>query len=123
MSDVTAEFLAELDSAGHEARFGRAEGTVRIELERDGRTERWFLQARRGKVNVSRQRVPHDSTVRTTGKVFDGMVRGEVNALTALLRGEVEVDGNPELLLMVQRLFPSPPAAAGRKGKARKARR
>jgi putative sterol carrier protein len=124
MNDATAEFLSELDRAGHESRLGRAEGTVRIELERDGRTERWFLDARRGQVNVSRKRVPYDCTVRTTGALFDGLVTGKVNAMTALLRGEIEVDGNPELLVLVQRLFPGPPRASApaRARRPRKAR-
>jgi hypothetical protein len=123
MSDATAEFLGALDRAGLEPRLGRAEGAVRIELERGGRTERWFLDARRGKVNVSRRRVPYDCTVRTSGALFDGMVRGEVNALTALLRGEIDVEGNPEMLVLVQRLFPGPPPAAAGARRTRKARR
>jgi putative sterol carrier protein len=122
MVDATAGFLAELDSAGQEPRLGRAEGTVRIELVRDGRTERWYLDARRGQVNVSRKRIPYDCTVRTSGALFDGMVTGKVNALTALLRGELEVEGNPEMLVLVQRLFPSPPAASGA-GRTRRTRR
>jgi hypothetical protein len=121
MSDATAEFLAALGRAGIEPRLGRAEGTVRIELERAGRTERWFLDARRGQVNVSRRRIPYDCTVRTSRKLFDGMVRGEVNALTALLRGEIEVEGNPEMLVLVQRLFPGPPPAAAGSARKRKA--
>ena len=108
MTDATAEFLARLDRAGQEARLGRAEGTVRIELDRGGRTERWFLEARRGQVSVTRRRMAYDCTIRTSGELFDGMVMGRVNALTALLRGEVDVDGDPELLVLVQRLFPSP---------------
>jgi putative sterol carrier protein len=123
MSDATAQFLAELDSAGQEPRLGRAEGTVRIELVRGGRTERWYLDARRGEVNVSRKRIPYDCTVRTSGALFDGMVTGQVNALTALLRGELEVEGNPEMLVLVQRLFPGPPAAASGAGRTRRARR
>jgi hypothetical protein len=120
MGDATADFLAGLDRAGHESRLGRAEGAVRIELVRSGKTERWFLDARRGEVTVSRRRLPYDCTIRTSGELFDGMVTGRVNALTALLRGEVEVDGNPELLVLLQRLFPSPPAAE--KTTARRAR-
>jgi len=122
MSDATAQFLAELDSAGQEPRLGRAEGTVRIELVRGGRTERWYVDARRGQVHVSRKRIPYDCTVRTSGALFDGMVTGKVNALTALLRGELQVEGNPELLVLVQRLFPGPPAATGA-GRTRRARR
>ena len=125
MSDATALFLGELASAGHESRLGRAEGTIRIELERDGRTERWFLDARRGHVSVSQRRTPYDCTVRTSGALFDGLVTGKVNAMTALLRGEIEVDGNPELLVLMQRLFPDPPKASApeRASRTRKARR
>jgi putative sterol carrier protein len=110
MSGATSGFLAALASAEHDSSLGRADGTLRIELERAGKTERWFLDVRQGKVTVSRKRVPYDGTIRTSGALFDRMVRGEANAMTALLRGEIQVDGNAELLVLVQRLFPSPPA-------------
>jgi putative sterol carrier protein len=110
MSGATSGFLAELASEEHDSALGRADGALRIELERDGKTERWFLGLHSGKVTVSRKRVPYDGTVRTTGALFDRMVRGEANAMTALLRGEIQVDGDAELLVLVQRLFPSPPA-------------
>ena len=123
MTDATGQFLAELDRAGNESRLGRAQGTVRIELERDGQTERWFLVVRRGQVSMSRTRVPYDCTIHTSGALFDGMVSGWVNAFTALLRGEVQVDGNPELLVLLQRLFPSPPAPEKTASRARGRRR
>jgi hypothetical protein len=45
-------------------------------------------------------------------------VTGETNALAAYLRGAVEVEGDPELLLRFQRIFPGPPV---RRRKARPA--
>jgi putative sterol carrier protein len=123
MGEETADFLVALDRAGNESRLGRAEGTVRVELDRDGRTERWFLALRRGKVSVSRRRTPYDCTIHTSGALFDAMVSGRANAMTALLRGEVEVDGNPELLVLLQRLFPSPPSTQTRTGGADRGRR
>jgi hypothetical protein len=44
--------------------------------------------------------------------LFDGVVTGQTNAMAALLRGEVTFDGDPELMLLFQRIFPGPPAPA-----------
>ena len=118
MSGATSGFLAALANAEHESSLGRADGTVRVELERDGKMERWFLGVHQGKVSVSRKRIPYDCTIRTSGELFDRMVRGEANAMSALLRGEVQVDGNAELLALLQRIFPSPPRTSdGNSGK------
>ena len=40
--------------------------------------------------------------------LFDGIASGEVNAMAALLRGELVVAGEPDLLVLCQRLFPGP---------------
>jgi len=51
--------------------------------------------------------------VRADKAVFNGMARGEVNPTAALLRGGLIAEGDPELLLRLQRLFPGPGAADG----------
>ena len=122
MGGATSGFLAALASAEHDSSLGRADGTVRVELERDGKTDRWFLEIHQGKVSVSRKRIPYDCTIRTSGELFDRMVRGEANAMTALLRGEVLVDGNAELLALLQRVFPSPPRESAEKPRKRAGR-
>jgi putative sterol carrier protein len=121
MSGATSGFLTALASAEHDSSLGRADGALRIELERNGKTERWFLEVHQGEVTVSRKRVPYDGTIRTTGELFDRMASGEANAMTALLRGEIQVEGDAELLVLVQRLFPSPPRRST--GKPRKGAR
>jgi hypothetical protein len=46
--------------------------------------------------------------VRADKALFDAMAVGEVNALAAYLRGELALEGDPELLVLVQRVFPGP---------------
>jgi len=60
-------------------------------------------------VRVSRRNAAADTTLRATGELFDGLASGEVNTMAAVLRGAIEVEGDPELLVLFQRLFPSPP--------------
>ena len=44
--------------------------------------------------------------------LFDAIVGGRMTAMVALLRGQLAVDGDPELLVLTQRLFPGPPAGS-----------
>ena len=40
--------------------------------------------------------------------LFDGIATGQQNAMAAVLRGEVGIDGDRTLLVRFQKLFPSP---------------
>jgi hypothetical protein len=44
------------------------------------------------------------------------MMRGEVNAMAAYLRGELILEGDPELLVLFQRVLPGPATASARRG-------
>jgi len=110
MSDASADFFEELGRRGHEPLLGRTTGTLRFELVNGGRRERWFITLDRGDVAVSRKAGRADCVVRATKELFDDVASGRVNAMAALLRGELVAEGNPNLLVRVQRLFPSPPA-------------
>jgi putative sterol carrier protein len=81
---------------------------LRFELE-GGQPGRWTVAVDRGNVSVSHASRKADCTVRTSKEVFDGMARGEVNAMAAVLRGAVTVDGDPELFVLFQRIFPTQP--------------
>jgi len=102
-------FLAELGERGHEPLLEKAKGTLRIELKHGKQVDRWLVAIDRGDVSVSRGRADADTTVRSTRELFDGLASGEVNAMAAILRGAVEFEGDPELLVLFQRLFPGPP--------------
>ena len=112
MADATAVFLDELARRGHEPLLGDAVGSIRFELVGDGHVETWRVGLDAGDVSVSRAEGDADCVVRGAKEVFDGIATGEVNAMAALLRGALTFQGDPELLVRLQRLFPPPPAGA-----------
>jgi predicted lipid carrier protein YhbT len=113
MGEATSEFFTDLAGRGQEPLLRKARGTLRFEVADGKRVERWVVTADRGKLAVSRRAARADCVVRGPAEVFDAIVGGEQNALTALLRGAVEVEGDVELLVLFQRLFPGPPGAHG----------
>jgi putative sterol carrier protein len=108
MVDATAEFFERLGTRGHEPLLERMQGSVRVELEDGDRAEHWLVSVDKGDVRVSHKNAKADCTVRTRKALFDELARGEANAMTSLLRGTLAIDGNYELLVLFQRLFPSP---------------
>ncbi|TML73399.1 MAG: SCP2 sterol-binding domain-containing protein [Actinobacteria bacterium] len=120
MTDVVDQFFAELADRGREPLLERVTGSLRFELSDGGKTDRWFVEVEKGDVSVSRKSLAADCTLRAERKLFAGMVRGEVNAMAAVLRGALSVEGDLEHLLLFQRIFPGPPGARGpRRGRGR----
>jgi putative sterol carrier protein len=107
--DMTTEFFESLSRRAHEPMLEQTVGTIRFELARNGEVDRWFVAFDKGDLSVSHQRKRADCTVRAPKRLFDGVASGKVNALAAVLRGAIEVEGNAELLTLFQRLFPGPP--------------
>jgi putative sterol carrier protein len=110
MVDATTQFFEGLGSRGHEPLLEKVNGTVGVELENGKETERWLVSVHKGDVDVSRRKVKADCTLHARREVFDDLARGETNATAAFLRGALVVDGDWELLVLFQRLFPSPPS-------------
>jgi putative sterol carrier protein len=106
MTDATANFLHELSRRGHEPLLEKATGTIRFDLVDVTGTDRWLVTLDRGEVSVSRKNVAADCVVRADKTLFDGMARGEVNGMAAYLRGELIAEGDPELLVLIQRVLP-----------------
>jgi putative sterol carrier protein len=116
MTDSTAVFFEELGRRGHEPLLEKARGTVRFELVDGKRTERWLLTLSGGDVSVSRKNVAADCIVRADRKLFDAMVTGEANAMSAYLRGELSLEGDPELLVLLQRVLGGPSTRPSERG-------
>ena len=115
-ADPTTEFFAELSSRGHEPLLRKAKGSARFDVRDGRRTERWLLVIDKGDVDVSRRNADADCVVKADRATFDRIVAGELNFMAAGLRAEVSVQGDPQLLVLLQRLFPRPsgPRAQGR---------
>jgi putative sterol carrier protein len=113
--DPTTAFFDELASRGHEPLLEKATGTLRIDLTDGRRSARWLVAITKGDVAVSRQNRRADCVARADRTVFEGIVKGEVNAMAAALRGAISVEGDPQLLVQFQRLFPGPPKRSKRR--------
>ena len=122
MDDPVSTFFDELGRQGHVDLLEKAQGTLRIDLMDGKKTEHRLIQFDRGTISVSRKNVKADCVFRTDRALFGRIVRGEANGVTAALRGDATVDGDLELLFLLQRVFPAP-AGNGKSSSARGRRR
>ena len=67
---------------------------MRFDLEDGKETERWLVAVVKGDVAVSRKNAAADCVVRADKALFDGIASGEANAMAALLRGAMSVEGD-----------------------------
>ena len=109
MGAATTEFFEGLNKRGHEPLLETTSGTIRVDLTKNGKEERWLLAIDKGDVDVSHRRGATDCTVHAPAELFDRIAAGEENAFAAALRGDMRIDGDTRLLVRLQRLFPNPP--------------
>lgn len=116
----TDAFFGELAARGREPLLKNASGAVRFDLVDGDAVEHRCVTMRDGEIAVSHKKARADAVVRLDKATFDGMASGRTNAMAAFLRGELEVEGDVGLVLLFQRLFPSPPAGATSVGRSAK---
>jgi putative sterol carrier protein len=104
--DPTERFFAELEAREHEPLLRKASGVMRIEVVDGKRTQRWLVAVDKGDLSVSRGPGEASCVVRAQKAVFDKLASGRLNAVAAVLRGDLTVDGDWRLLVRMQRLFP-----------------
>jgi putative sterol carrier protein len=109
MADTSEAFFAELDQSSHTPLLAKSTGSMRIDLVDGPTTDSWLIAVDRGDVRVTRELAAADAVVTADRDFFDRMVAGEANAMAAVIRGEITVDGDLELVMQLQRLFPGPP--------------
>ncbi len=123
MADAITGFFNQLVERGHEPLLRGVTGTLRFDVERAKGTDHWVVAVDKGDVAVSHRNAKADCVLHMDEALFDGIARGRVNAMAAMLRGVVDFEGNPGLLVRFQRLFPGPPVARGRRRATGSARR
>jgi putative sterol carrier protein len=107
--DATARFFEDLDSRDYEPLLHDGSGSLRVDLSDGGEVEHFTVRIDKGKVRVSRSAGRADATVRTERAMFNKMANGTVNAMSALLRGTLVIEGDLGIATAFSRLFPSPP--------------
>jgi putative sterol carrier protein len=117
MSDLAATFFQELATRGHDPRLARASGVVRLEVGKGRRARVWHVELRKGDILVAPGKGAADCTIRADEPTIEGILAGRINPVTALLRGQIELDGNTQLLVLFRRLLPGPARKRTRKGK------
>ena len=122
MTAVTADFFDQLAQRGHEPLLQRASGTLRFDLQHGAETDHWLVAVDRGDLAVSRKKVRADCVVRTDRDLFESIAGGQVNVVAAYLRGVVAIEGDLELAVLFQRVFPGPPRSRGTRRNVRQGR-
>jgi putative sterol carrier protein len=120
-TDAVTGFFADLSSRGHQPLLEKGTGTLRFDLVDGNRVERWLITLDKGDVSVSRRNAAADCVLRTERALFGAIVTGNADAVSAYLRGEVTLEGNPELMVLFRRVLPV--RAKRRRSVARRERR
>ena len=110
MPDTTSEFFDGLARRGHDSSLEKANGTVRFDLTDKGKTARWRVTIAKGDLSVSRENGEADCVIHAEKQDFEEIVAGELNPMAAMLRGKMGIQGDPELVVLFQRLFTGVPS-------------
>lgn len=108
---VTDAFFEQLADMGQDPRLCKVRGSVRFDVREDDRVRQWLLTIDHGQLRVSPGDGPASAVVSLSSEVAEAMVRGELNGLSAMLRGEILVDGDLGLALRMGRLLHAPAVA------------
>ena len=111
--EPTREFFTRLAEQQQPA-LGSVTGVVRFDIDDGERTEHWHLQIRKGDITVSHEGPEADCVIRADIATFDAILTGRMNAMAAVLRGAVTIEGKVILLTALQRLFPGTSEAPDR---------
>ena len=106
--DSTTTFFEELGSRGHEPVLSRTDGTVRFDIADDDHVEHWYVTIHKGDIAVSHKRGRADAVVGLDRELADEIFSGRTNAVARMLRGQVHLEGDLEVMMQFQRLFPRP---------------
>lgn len=109
MAEPVTAFFEALQGR-HEPLLEKVTATMRVDLVDEGRTERWHIAVSKGDLAVSKRNAPADCVMYADRALFGRVAAGRQNVVAAVLRGAIGIEGNPELFVLFQRLFPSPKA-------------
>jgi putative sterol carrier protein len=106
MADAVTNYFDELGRRGSVPLLNKLDATLRVDLEHHQSVEQWFIEVDHQNVSVSHRNEKADCVVRMDRDLFGAIVEGRVNAMAAMLRGLIGIEGDPNILLIFQRAFP-----------------
>jgi SCP-2 sterol transfer family len=105
MTDPSEAFFDKLRVVGRVPALARVSGTLRVDLADGRRTEKTQITVHRGQVTVGPPVGRADCMVAAHRRVWDALVTGEAQPLTAFLRGALAAAGDPGMLVTMRRLL------------------
>ncbi|MGK5743072.1 SCP2 sterol-binding domain-containing protein [Micromonospora sp. URMC 103] len=120
MTEAIERFFESLPARAPEVLRGLVSGALQIELFTGGHSEHWLVRMRPGSVEVGRHRGPADAIWYSSADLFDRLVTGRAQGVSAVLRNESTFSGNVVLFLAFRRFFPDPPGTRDPREMARK---
>jgi len=109
-SDVILDFFESVHGS-HPEVPDTITGSLRFDLENGKRSECWRVTLNKGVVSSARSNASADCVVHTDKATLAAIIEGRANAMAALLRGAVRVEGQALLMAYFRRLFTEPAAA------------
>ena len=103
--DAVTAFFEDLGSRGYDPLLRSASGAVRFDLVSGKTTERWLVTIGKGELTVSHRNIAADAVIRLSRALFERLASGQANIFTAVLRGEVVLEGDTTLMVAIRRLF------------------
>ncbi|MBM0203573.1 SCP2 sterol-binding domain-containing protein [Micromonospora sp. STR1s_5] len=111
MGATAEQYLRQLDTGRRPDLPETTAGTLRLDVRDDAGTDHWYLTIADQQVRVARSADDADLVVRADRWVFDLMVNGQLHPGAALLRNELTLQGNMQLLMLLRRIFAGPSGA------------
>ena len=109
--DPTGRFFAELAARSTEPLLTKVSGRTRFDVVDGRNTRRWLVSVDHGTLTVTPGNLDAGCVLRAEKVVFDKLVTGRLNAVAAVLRGDLQVSGDWRLVVRMLRLFPGPKAS------------
>jgi len=103
--DMTKQFFDQLAQRGHIPLLEKAQGSVRFDIADGERTDQYLVTIDRGDIRVSNEAAPAQCVIAADRALFENIAAGKQNAMAAMLRGAMLVEGDPSFAVLVQRLF------------------
>lgn len=113
MAAPIQDLLEALAARSRERPIAGIDGLVRFDVDDGGRVDSWYLTIAKGIVTVAREGGEPDCVATGDVATFEAVLSGRANAVAALLRGALDVEGKIVLMTALQALFPGSPGADG----------
>jgi hypothetical protein len=113
-TDAVAQLFDRIGRLGHVDMLADVTGSLRFDIAQDEQVvDRWTVVVRDGNISVEHRGGDADGVVSLDRELMARMAVGQFNGMAALLRGDMMVTGDAQLLVILERLLPGPAGANG----------